>query len=95
MQLAGAYARLAKSNRLYQRDHLSGPMLTLPFTLAALVIRLTADADVAASFLDAQSFDLTTTDSLPEDFFTVTPCSSRMMLITVSNSADFIFSSLS
>lgn len=95
MQFARANTRLAKPDRLHQSDHCLCLMLRVSFPLATLVICLTADANEAASSLYAQSFDLTTTDSLPEDFFTVTPCSSRMMLITVSNRADFCFSSLS
>lgn len=56
-------------------DHFS-LILTFPFP-ATLVIRLAANTDETASSLNAQSFDLTTTDSLPDDFFTVTSSSSK------------------
>lgn len=93
MQLARAQARLMQPDRLHQLNHLLGLARSGPLSLAPLVIRLATDADKAASSLDAQSGDLTTTDSLPEDFFTVIPCSSRMISMTVSNRADFSFSS--
>src|SRR5579864_6052609 len=82
VQLAGTEARLAKPDRLHQCHYRLGLLLKVPFSLATLVIGLAADAHVAASPLYAQSFDLTTRDSLPEDFFTVTPCSSHMILTT-------------
>lgn len=93
MQLARAQARLVQPDRLHQLNHLLGLARSGPLSLAPLIIRLATDADKAASSLDAQSGDLTTTDSLPEDFFTVIPCSSRMISMTFSNRADFSFSS--
>src|SRR5450830_27496 len=95
MQFACAYARLVTPNRLHQLHDCMRLMFQIPFSLAMLVKRLTAHAEVAASLLYAQSLDFTTTDSLPARFFTLTPCSSRMMSITFSNRADFSFSSLS
>lgn len=95
VQFARTNARLAQPDRLDQLYNRFTLMRLISFPLATFVIRLAADTHETASPLYVQSFDLTTTDSLPEDFFTVTPCSSRMMLITVSNSADFCFSSLS
>lgn len=84
---------LVQPDRLHQLNHLLGLARSGPLSLAPLIIRLATDADRAASSLDAQSGDLTTTDSLPEDFFTVIPCSSRMISMAFSNRADFSFSS--
>src|SRR5450830_614068 len=95
MQFACAYARLAKPYRLHQLHYGMRLMCQILLSLATLVKRLTAHAYVVASLLYAQSLDFTTTDSLPARFFTLTPCSSRMMSITFSNRADFNFSSLS
>src|SRR5450830_243940 len=95
MQLACAYARLTSPDRLHQLHDCMRLMRKILFSLGTFVKRLTAHAYVMASLLYAQSLDFTTTDSLPARFFTVTPCSSRMISITFSNKADFNFSSLS
>lgn len=53
MQLAGANARLAQPNRLYQLDDGMGLMRKIALSLTTLVKRLTADANVVASSLYA------------------------------------------
>ena len=73
MKFAGAQSRLAQPDVSDQCGHDLGLRAATHFGLAALVIRLPADAHVTAGSLDAQLFDSLLREDLPEGFFTAIP----------------------
>lgn len=73
MQLSCSEPRLAKPDVPHQRRHGLSLRATALLAATSLVIRLAADAHVAAGSLDAQLFDPLLRDDLPEGFFTVIP----------------------
>ena len=70
MQLARAQSRLLDTHLLNQVDHLLRFFRIGTLSAASLIIRLPAQAHVAASPRDSQPFDEVLLKDLPEGFFT-------------------------
>lgn len=73
VQLSCPESRLAQPYIAHQRRHDFGLRAAAFLAATSLVIRLPADAHVAAGSFDAQLFDPLLRDDLPEGFFTVIP----------------------
>lgn len=73
MQFSCPKPRLAKPDVADEGGHGHSLRIAMLLEPATLVIRLPADAHIAAGPLDAQLFDPLLRDDLPEGFFTVIP----------------------
>lgn len=73
MQFSCPQPRLAKPDVPHKRRYDSRLTTAARLALAALVIRLAADAHIAAGPVNAQLFDVLLRDDLPEGFFTTIP----------------------